>query len=158
MRPLAIFDIDGVLADVRHRVHHLEGRRKDWGAFFQAAPQDGVHPEGLALALEAARECDIAYVTGRPEWIRAETSAWLEAHGLPAGDLAMRRPGDHRPAARAKLRLLEQVAAGRTVAVIVDDDLDVCDAYEAAGFAVLRATWAPRSDALHAAQEEDGRT
>jgi hypothetical protein len=55
MRPLAIFDIDGVLADVRHRVHHLEGRRKDWGAFFQAAPRDGLHPEGLALALEAAR-------------------------------------------------------------------------------------------------------
>jgi phosphoglycolate phosphatase-like HAD superfamily hydrolase len=158
MRPLAIFDIDGVLADVRHRVHHLEGRRKDWGAFFQAAPRDGVHPEGLALALEAAQECDIAYVTGRPEWIRAETSAWLDTHGLPAGDLAMRRRGDHRPAAQAKLRLLEQVAAGRTVAVIVDDDLDVCDAYEAAGFAVLRATWAPRSAALHAAQEEDGRT
>jgi phosphoglycolate phosphatase-like HAD superfamily hydrolase len=158
VRPLAIFDIDGVLADVRHRVHHLEGRRKDWGAFFQAAPRDGVHPEGLALALEAARECDIAYVTGRPEWIRAETSAWLAAHGLPAGDLAMRRRGDHRPAAQAKLRLLEQVAAGRTVAVIVDDDLDVCDAYEAAGFAVLRATWAPRSAALHTAQEKDGRT
>jgi thiamine monophosphate synthase len=70
----------------------------------------------------------------------------------------MRRSGDHRPAAQAKLRLLEELADGRTVAVVVDDDPDVCDAYETAGFAVLRATWAPRSDTLHRAQEEDGRT
>ncbi|MCW2709106.1 MAG: hypothetical protein JWM22_2948 [Frankiales bacterium] len=158
MRPLAVFDIDGVLADVRHRVHHLEGRRKDWGGFFGAAPRDGVHEEGRALALEAARDCDLAYVTGRPEWCRADTEDWLQAHRLPAGQLMMRRSGDHRPAAQAKLRLLEELADGRTVAVVVDDDPDVCDAYEAAGFAVLRATWAPRSDTLHRAQEEDGRT
>ena len=36
-RPLAIVDLDGVVADVRHRLHHLEGRRKDWGRFFAAA-------------------------------------------------------------------------------------------------------------------------
>jgi phosphoglycolate phosphatase-like HAD superfamily hydrolase len=158
VRPLAVFDIDGVLADVRHRVHHLDGRRKDWGAFFGAAPLDGVHEEGRALALEAARACDLAYVTGRPEWCRADTEDWLGAHGMPEGQLAMRRSGDHRPAAQAKLRLLEELADGRTVAVVVDDDPDVCDAYETAGFAVLRATWAPRSDTLHRAQEEDGRT
>ena len=157
-RPLAVFDIDGVLADVRHRVHHLEGPRKNWGAFFNAAPRDGLHPEGYELAIEAANDCDIAYVTGRPEWCRDDTEEWLQRHGLPAGDLRMRRNGDHRPARVAKLRLLEQLAATRTVAVVVDDDLDVCDAYEEAGFPVLRAAWAPRSDTLHRAQEEDGRT
>ena len=158
MRPLAVFDIDGVLADVRHRVHHLEGRRKDWGSFFSEAVDDGLHPQGYELAVEAAKDCDIAYLTGRPEWIRDETSDWLAQHGLPEGRLVMRRSGDHRPAAVAKLRLLEELAAGRTLAVVVDDDLDVCDAYEAAGYRVLRAEWAPRSDALHRAQEEDGRT
>lgn len=158
MRPLAVFDIDGVLADVRHRVHHLEGRRKNWGGFFNAAPRDGVHPEGYALATEAARDCDIAYVTGRPEWCRADTEEWLSRHGFPEGDLRMRRNGDHRPAHLAKLHLLERLARGRVVAVVVDDDPDVCDAYEGAGYRVLRATWAPRSDTLHRAQEEDGRT
>ena len=33
-RPLAVFDIDGVLADVRHRLRHVEGPRKQWDAFF----------------------------------------------------------------------------------------------------------------------------
>ena len=158
MRPLAVFDIDGVLADVAHRVHHLEGRSKNWGAFFHAAPRDGVHPQGKELAVEAARDCDIAYVTGRPEWCRVDTERWLAAHGFPDGELRMRRNGDHRPAHVAKLRLLRDVAGARPVAVVVDDDPDVCDAYEAAGYRVLRATWAIRSDALHRAQEEDGRT
>jgi hypothetical protein len=158
VRPLAVFDIDGVLADVRHRVHFLEGHRKSWSAFFNAAPRDGLHQEGYELATEAAQDCDIAYVTGRPDWCRADTEEWLSRHGLPPGDLRMRRNGDHRPAHVAKLDLLQRLAHDRVVAVVVDDDLDVCDAYERAGFAVLRATWAPRSDTLHRAQEEDGRT
>lgn len=33
-KPLAVFDIDGVLADVRHRLPHVQGRPKDWDAFF----------------------------------------------------------------------------------------------------------------------------
>ncbi len=37
---VAVFDIDGVLADVRHRLHHVAARPKDWDAFFGAAPQD----------------------------------------------------------------------------------------------------------------------
>ena len=158
VRPLAVFDIDGVLADVAQRVHFLEGRRKDWAAFFSAAPDDPPHPEGLALAAEAARDCEVVYVTGRPDWCRAETLAWLAQHGLPDGRLAMRRRGDHRPARQAKPELLRALAGDRTVAVIVDDDLEVCDAYEAAGWSVLRATWATRSTVLQTAQEEDGRT
>jgi hypothetical protein len=27
-RPLAVVDLDGVVADVRHRLRHLEGRRE----------------------------------------------------------------------------------------------------------------------------------
>ena len=38
---LAVFDIDGVLADVRHRVHLVDRRRhRDWDAFFAAAVSD----------------------------------------------------------------------------------------------------------------------
>lgn len=158
MRPLAVFDIDGVLADVRHRVHFLERLLPDWRSFFAEAVNDPSHPEGIALVREAEQECEVVYLTGRPEWCRADTEAWLTAHDLPAGQLAMRRNGDHRPARKAKPQLLETLAAGRTVAVVVDDDLEVCDAYERLGLTVLRATWAPRSDALARAQEDEGVT
>jgi len=32
-RPLAIVDLDGVLADVRHRLTHIEGARTAWARF-----------------------------------------------------------------------------------------------------------------------------
>ncbi len=159
MRPLAVFDIDGVLADVSHRVHFLEsGGRPDWGGFFGAAPNDAVHEQGRALALEAAVDCEVVYLTGRPEWCRAATAAWLAQHRLPQGRLLMRANRDHRPARKVKPILLHRLAADRVVAVVVDDDLEVCDAYEQAGWTVLRALWAPRSAALHHAQEDEGRT
>jgi hypothetical protein len=70
----------------------------------------------------------------------------------------MRSTRDSRPARLAKPELLRDLAGDRVVAVVVDDDLEVCDAYEQAGWTVLRATWASRSDTLERAQEEEGRT
>jgi hypothetical protein len=157
-RPLAVFDIDGVLADVQHRLHHIEGRRKDWLSFFADAVHDPVLAPGRELLLEAARDCEIAYLTGRPERSRRDTVTWLQQHGLPAGELRMRPDRDFQPAARMKPKELAKLAGGRVVAVVVDDDPLVCDAYEAAGWTVLRATWAPRERALERAQEVEGRT
>lgn len=157
-RPLAVFDVDGVLADVRHRLVHVEQHPKDWDAFFAAAPDDPPLATGVALAVESARECEVVYVTGRPERCRADTLAWFARHGLPAGELSMRGARDRRPARVAKLDLLRARAEGRAVAVVVDDDLQVCMAYEQAGFRVIRATWMSVEPALEHAQESDGRT
>ncbi len=162
VRPLAVFDVDGVLADVRHRLRHVERRPKDWDAFFAAAVDDPPLPDGVALARESARECEVVYVTGRPERCRADTLDWFRRHGLPEGRLSMRRHGDRRPARVAKPELLRRLARGRTVAVVVDDDEQVCAAYERAGWRVLRATWMPAAgdaqESLFRAQEVEGRT
>lgn len=157
-RPLAVFDVDGVLADVRHRLHHVEGRRKDWDAFFGAAPDDPPLAEGVTLAQESAKDCEVVYVTGRPERCRADTLAWFARHGLPAGRLSMRRDGDRRPARLAKPQLLRSLARDRVVAVVVDDDAQVCAAYRGAGWRVLQADWMGVEPALEQAQEQEGRT
>ncbi|GAB2603246.1 hypothetical protein GCM10027168_40320 [Streptomyces capparidis] len=157
-RPWAVFDLDGTLADVRGRLHFLERRPRDWDAFFAAAPEDPPLAEGVALALSHAATGDIAYVTGRPERCRADTLDWLARHGLPPGPLLMRGPRDRRPARVAKPALLLRLARDRPVSLVVDDDPQVCDAYEAAGFTVLRATWAESAPVLRTAQEREGRT
>jgi hypothetical protein len=157
-RPLAVFDIDGVLADVRHRLHHVEGRPKDWDAFFAAAADDPPLAEGVALAQESAKDCDVVYVTGRPERCRADTLDWFRRHGLPDGRLSMRRDDDRRPARLAKPQLLRSLARDRVVAVVVDDDAQVCAAYRKAGWRVLEADWMGSQPALEQAQEQDGRT
>ena len=157
-RPLAVFDIDGVLADVRHRLHHVEAKPKDWNAFFSAAVDDPPLAQGVALARESAQECEVVYVTGRPERCREDTVAWFARHGLPDGPLRERRDGDRRPARLSKPQLLRALARGRTVAVVVDDDAQVCAAYRDAGWRVLEAGWMGAEPALEQAQEQDGRT
>lgn len=157
-RPLAVFDLDNTLADTAHRQHFLERRPRDWNGFFAAAPDDPPLAEGIALVLRHAAECEIQYLTGRPERCRADTVAWLERHGLPAGRIWMRRDSDRRPARHTKLDILRRLARSHGVRVFVDDDELVCDAARQAGFKVVRAGWADSSAALKDAQEREGRT
>ncbi len=157
-RPLAVFDLDNTLADTAHRQRFLESKPRDWGAFFAAAPQDPPIAEGVALVLESARECEVVYLTGRPERCRRDTLDWLAAHGLPEGRVYMRRNDDRRPARRTKLEILRRLARTREVRVLVDDDELVCEDAERAGFTVVRARWAAGSAALKVAQEGEGRT
>ncbi|MFH9084909.1 hypothetical protein [Streptomyces sp. NPDC017673] len=157
-RPLAVFDLDNTLADTAHRQHFLESRPRNWDAFFAAAPQDPPIPEGVALAVESARACEVVYLTGRPERCRRDTLDWLAAHGLPEGPVHMRGDADRRPARFTKLAILRRLARDREVRVVVDDDELVCADAERAGFTVVRARWAAKSAALEEAQERDGRT
>lgn len=157
-RPLAVIDLDGVVADVRHRLHHVEGHPRNWAAFFAGIPHDPALEEGVALVRELATRCDVVYLTGRPERTRPETLAWLARHDLPQGRLVMRREQDRRPARIAKLGLLARIAAGRAVETVVDDDPAVCAALAAAGWPVLQADFVERARALDAAQERLGRT
>lgn len=161
-RPLAVIDLDGVVADVRHRLHHLQGPRKDWPAFFAVASHDDVHPEGVAVVETLRRDHEIVYVTGRPEHLRADTERWLDEHGLGGHRLVMRPEGDRRPAAMVKVELARRLAQGRTVGVVVDDDPDVLAAMQRAGLPTFAAGWEARAieddTALRQAQEGDGRT
>lgn len=161
-RPVAFVDLDGVLADVRHRLHHLTGRRKDWDAFFDAAPQDPLHPEGKAVVEQLRPDHEVVYLTGRPERCRADTERWLAQHGLDGHDLVMRSGRDRRPAAVVKVETIARRYPDRRVAVVVDDDERVAAAMRAAGHPVLHADWEQRlaeaDAALEAAQEEEGRT
>jgi hypothetical protein len=151
-------DIDGVVADVTHRLHHLEGRRKDWDAFFAAAVDDPPHEEGLAIVARLAEDHEVVYLTGRPERCRPDTEWWLERHGIGGHRLHMRPQGTRRPAAEVKRELLDELARGRDVAVVVDDDPVVIAAMKAAGRPTFHATWAERSQTLHRAQEVEGRS
>ncbi|MFF8841823.1 hypothetical protein ACF08N_03695 [Streptomyces sp. NPDC015127] len=159
-RPLAVFDLDGTLSDAGHRQYLLQRTPRAWDAFFAAAPQDPPLPEGVRLCLEAAEECEVLYLTGRPERCRADTVDWIAAQGLPEGRVFMRRNDDRRPARRTKLEILRRLGRDREVRMFVDDDELVCEDAERAGFRVVRARWGERStsEAMKDAQEREGRT
>ena len=157
-RPLAVIDLDGVVADVRHRLLHISGPHKDWPAFFAGVGDDDVLAEGRAVVDRLSADHEIVYLTGRPERTRAATADWLARHELPHGRLIMRRDGDRRPARTVKPALLRSLSRGRQIAVVVDDDPAVCEALTAQGWPVLRADWMPTAEPLRDAQETQGRT
>lgn len=153
-----VFDIDGVVADVSHRLHFVQSRPKQWDNFFRAAAEDPPLQEGLNLVAELTGECDLMWLTGRPERNRALTESWLAAHSLPTGPLLMRADRDHRPARAAKRDHLLRLRRSRTIAVVVDDDPAVVAMLEDEGITHLLAAWLPHSSTLQQAQERDGRT
>jgi hypothetical protein len=155
---VAVVDIDGVLADVRHRLHHVSGRPKDWRSFFAAAGDDGLLGEGEHTVRSLAAVYDVVYLSGRPERLRRVTEDWFARHDLPAGELLLRPYDDYRPSSVYKVDALRLIAAARTVVVLVDDDPLVCEAAREAGYDVLPATWMTESDTLLEAQEVEGRT
>jgi hypothetical protein len=157
-QPIAVIDLDGVVADVRHRLCHLDKKPRDWDAFFAGIPDDPVLAEGRAVLDRVAPDHEVVYLTGRPERTRAATEAWLRAHRLPHGRLIMRSERDRRPARVTKPGLLRRLADGRRIAVVVDDDPEVCAALRRDGWPVLVADWMTRPETLTAAQERHGRT
>lgn len=161
---VAVFDIDGVVADVRHRVHHVSGHWKDWDAFFETADEDPLLEVGADLVRSLGAEHDIVWLTGRPEWLRATTRRWLRDAGLPHEALNMRPHHDYRPARFYKLdrlRAIERASEGG-IAAFIDDDPDVIEVALAAGYPAQLAEWVPRNaevdKTLREVQERLGRT
>jgi hypothetical protein len=155
---LAVFDLDGVVADVRHRLHYLDRRPKNWVRFFSAADRDPPLAEGVDLAREYAKSHVLVWLTGRPERLRRVTVDWLASHDLPTELLVMRPNGDRRPARDFKAAQLATLAAEAEVAIVVDDDPEVVARLRERGWPVRLADWAPYGEPLREAQEREGRT
>jgi hypothetical protein len=133
---IAVFDIDGVLADATHRQHHVAQRPKDWDAFFSAVGDDPVLEHGRRRLLALAETHEIVLLSGRPERCRADTVAWLERHGIAVTRLVLRPDSDHRPAAQLKAELVRAIGSSNDIAVVVDDDASVVQLLADRGYRV----------------------
>lgn len=161
---IAGIDIDGVLANPEHRLHHVAGRPKNWRAFFAAVSSDSRLEEGLAAVNDlVSAGVTIVYVSGRPEYLRAKTESWLRRQGFPDAPMYLRPRGDFRPAPVLKTEIYRRLSREFDVRVIVDDDPGVVQALRDAGFEVQHAQWfqpdsPAETAALRHAQDDQGRT
>jgi phosphoglycolate phosphatase-like HAD superfamily hydrolase len=151
-RPVVIVDIDGTIADVHHRLHHIEGRgrNKNWKAFFEAMDRDPPIPPVIAKVRELAADNEIVMLTGRPEDYRQRTVAWLERHDVPFEQLLMRPGGDRRSDFVTKEELLATLA-GREIRLAIDDRAPVCEMYRRHGLDV----WEIAADESAAAETNE---
>ncbi len=121
-----IFDIDGTIADLSHRLPHIQKEPKDWRSFFASVSADAPIYHIITLVIDVALAgATIIYVSGRSDECRASTEAWLRRHALPEGKVYMRKEGDHRPDHQVKVELLEQLRADGHNPVMAFDDRDV---------------------------------
>ena len=106
MTPLYIFDLDGTLALIDHRLHHVQSQPKNWRAFFAACVDDKPNLPVLET-LNRLRKggAEIWVWSGRSDEVREETIAWLHRQGVfhsywnpfrAPEMLRMRKAGDYR--------------------------------------------------------------
>ena len=134
-----VFDIDGTLANLDHRLHYIQKTPKDWDAFYEDCDRDTLIEPIARIAWNLAHQ-PIAYVTGRSEQVREKTIWWLNQQTLwmPNGlsKLYMRQIGDHRPDHIVKPELIapfkDQITA------IFEDRASVVQAFRSMGLTVLQ--------------------
>ena len=127
-------DIDGVLADVDHRVHLID--RGYWDEFFWRCGDDElIAPTAVMLALLDVSLC-VALVTSRPQWVQQETIDWLRRHHVRWDLLIMRPHHEYGPASVFKAGEVERLRAhGLEPLWAIDDDIRNVRAFERAGVA-----------------------
>lgn len=151
-----IFDIDGTLADNKHRSHHIQKEPKDWNAFFEA--MDGDEPIKTVFRImevldrnfgfdmsgdfKTHRTSPLIFVTGRTEKYRENTVFWLKANFFKSWGFAryskqwlyMRKDGDHRPDHIVKREILEQLQLeGHDILCAFEDRKSCVDMYRENG-------------------------
>lgn len=137
-KPIVIVDLDGTIADVRHRLHFVQGPgKKRWKRFFQAQEQDAPITWVLEKVWELSREHEIVIVTARPDVCREGTERWLEKHCIPYSRVFMRPDGDHRPDYEVKRGILDKIGRSR-VSLVFEDRPLVCRMYREAGLEVVQ--------------------
>ena len=136
---VVVFDIDGTLADLTHRRHHVEAKPKNWSAFFEGMADDKPHGHMIWLARCVFGRCQIILCSGRNEAHREVTLAWLKKHKVPFDDLFMRNDGDHRQDSIVKVELLEEIRGKYGEPYIwFDDRQQVVDAIRKEGVKVCQ--------------------
>jgi phosphoglycolate phosphatase-like HAD superfamily hydrolase len=92
-----VFDLDGTLADLTHRLHLIKQTPKDWKEFFQQSINDTpiFHMIELNQALYLQNHT-IEVWSGRSEIVRVSTMTWLENNNVKYNQLRMRSKNDFR--------------------------------------------------------------
>lgn len=141
-----IFDIDGTIADLSHRLHFIQDKPANWSAFFAACGDDKPITDMFKLAWSLAETSAIVLVSGRSDECRDATVAWLKLHKFPAPcrKVYMRKAGDHREDYVVKGELLDDLIREWSVpkhfqiAGVFEDRKQVVEMYRARGLRVFQ--------------------
>jgi len=161
---LVLVDMDGTLADVTHRLHHIRPelgeraasagprersaraqrasakpskKKKNWPAFFRGMEKDAPNEVVAEWVRNLKPEYTVVILSGRPADYARQTVEWLRRHHIPFDHLLMRRAGDHRPDHIVKRELMHTLPRER-IAFVIDDRASVCRMWRQEGLRVFQ--------------------
>ena len=135
---IVIFDIDGTLADVSERIHHVRKKPKNWPAFFEGMAQDkAIHSMVRLCNILYASGIRIVLCSGRNEEHRAQTIEWLAGQGVNYHDLLLRRSNDRRSDTEVKRELLATLNKSK-ILFVVEDRSRVVEMWRSEGLVCLQ--------------------
>ena len=120
------FDIDGTVADARHRLHWIQSKPKNWPAFFKGIPDDSpIEPTLTVFHSLIKANHEIVFASGRSEQSRENTIDWLKKNGIYQDvhylGLWMRKDGDYRSDEIVKAEILDEIEKEHHIMFAFDD-------------------------------------
>ena len=135
---LVIFDIDGTLADISERVHHVRKKPKNWNAFNAGIAQDkAIHSMVRLCNILYTAGIHIVLCSGRNEKNRPETIEWLGRQGVYYHELLLRKDEDFRSDAVVKREILQGMDKSR-ILIVVEDRSRVVEMWRSEGLTCLQ--------------------
>jgi hypothetical protein len=135
---LVIFDIDGTLADISQRIHHVRSKPKNWNAFNAGMAKDkAVHSMVRLCNILYASGLYIILCSGRNEKHRAQTVEWLKKEGVNYHELLLRKDNDMRQDAVVKREMLNGLDKS-AILFVVEDRSRVVEMWRAEGLTCLQ--------------------
>jgi predicted kinase len=124
-RNIVICDIDGTIADLTHRLHHVKDGNRNWDAFFAEVSGDGFREDVWRDVVRDAEENDaqIIFLSGRSDVCRGNTEGWLMGRCRLRSEpiVLMRREFDRRPDTEVKRDIFDWHFKGYKIVRVYDD-------------------------------------
>ncbi|MCM1260547.1 MAG: hypothetical protein NC222_06290 [Staphylococcus sp.] len=151
-----IFDLDGTLADISHRLHFVfdkNGTKKEkpvWKSFFKECVNDKPIEKVCKLAHTLSQYNKVIILTGRSSEVAKETSEWINKNVFHFENLfnyflIMRKEGDHRPDKIVKPELLNKFLEGTIwnkddIQIIFEDRQGMVDTWRKLGYTCFQVS------------------
>lgn len=137
---IIIFDLDGTLANINHRLVHIFQKPKNWEKFNSNIHLDEPKHQIIALNYRFEYAGDtIIICSGRRDECQNETIEWLNKHEIAYHELLMRQVNDHRSDVEVKRDMLNYIRNKYGEPdIAIDDRQRVVDFWRSEGITCLQ--------------------
>jgi len=137
---LYVFDLDGTIADLTHRLYLIKCDKPDWPSFYRSCVTDKPKQWVIDLLNICRKHGEILILSGRSDEVEGYTRDWLKDNSVYYDYIVMRKSVDYTPDHVLKSEMLDDFLDNKSFQVqfIVDDRQRVVDMWRGKGFNVLQ--------------------